>query len=175
MSTATAEPTTAAPESNFPPIPPPTKEHAWLEKFAGEWGSAAEISCTPGQPPMHYTGSESARMLGSYFLIAQGKADSEEMPYASVLTLGYDPGKAKYIGTWVDSMTGHLWKYEGTVNAEGNILSLDTEVGCASGKVTKFKEVTEFKSADHRVFTSSMQGEDGSWRTTVTINYHRKK
>jgi hypothetical protein len=97
------------------------------------------------------------------------------MPFASVLTLGYDPQKQKYIGSWVDSMTSHMWKYEGTVNAAGNILTLDTEMPCGPGKVSKFKEVTEFKSADHRLFTSTMQGEDGEWRVAVRVNYRRKK
>jgi Protein of unknown function (DUF1579) len=43
------------------------------------------------------------------------------------------------------------------------------------GALAKFKKVTEFKSKDHRVFTSSMQGEDGKWAGIVNINYLRKK
>lgn len=31
------------------------------------------------------------------------------------------------------------------------------------GALVKFKEVTEFKSPDHRVFVSSMQDEKGNW------------
>jgi hypothetical protein len=176
MSTSTTEaPTKDETPSGMPPIPPPTKEHQWLEKFVGEWISDVEISCTPGEPPMKYTGTESTRMLGGYFVIAQGKGDSTEMPYASVMTLGYDPEKQKYIGTWVDTMTSHLWKLEGTVNAAGTALTLDTEKPCGPGAVMKFKEATEFKSADHRIFTSSMQQDGGEWRIGVTIHYHRKK
>jgi hypothetical protein len=175
MSTTTEAPKDKA-NAGMPPIPPPTKEHEWLKKFAGEWTSEAEMSCDPTQPPMHYTGTESSRMLGNYFLIAQGKGDSVEMPYASVLTLGYNPEKQKYIGTWVDSMLGYMWQYEGAVNAAGTTLTLDTEGPCGEGgKVTKFKEVTEFKSDDHRIFTSSMLRDDGSWFTIMTINFRRKK
>jgi hypothetical protein len=43
------------------------------------------------------------------------------------------------------------------------------------GTLSKFRDVTEFKSADHRVFTSSMLGEDGKWMTMVKGSSTRKK
>jgi hypothetical protein len=178
MSTATEEPITAENnQSQMPAMPAPVKEHAWLDQFVGEWETEAEISCDPGKPPMKCTGTESARMLGGFWLVAQGQSNMGEMPFANVLTLGYDPQKQKYVGSWIDSMTSYLWKYEGAVNAAGTTLTLDTEGPCPAGpgKLSRFKEVTEFKSKDHRVFTSSIQGEDGKWNTVVTVNFRRKK
>ena len=90
--------------------------------------------------------------------------------------LGYDAEKRKYVGTWVDSMNSYLWKYEGSVDASGKVLTLET-VGPSPLKpgLVRFKEVTEFRSKDHRVFTSSMQNDDGTWVTLVTADYRRKK
>ena len=73
-------------------------------------------------------------------------------------------------------MSSYQWKYEGTTDAAGKILTLETEGPCplAPGKLLKFKEVTEIKSEDHKVFTSSVQGEDGKWTTMVKVDFHRK-
>ena len=155
----------------------PQKEHQWLQQFAGEWESEIEVMMQPGQPPMKAKGSETSRMIGGFWVIAEGKGDMMGMPFTSVLTLGYDSAKKKFIGTWIDSMTSYLWKYEGSVDSTGRILTLETEGPSPMdpGKVMKFKEVTEFKSKDHRVFTSTVLGDDGKWSTILTVHSKRKK
>jgi hypothetical protein len=93
------------------------------------------------------------------------------------LTLGYDPKKKKYVGTWIDSMTNFMWNYEGSVDDTGKILTLNTEgPGFQGGdKLTKFKEVIEIKNKDERTFTSSMQGADGKWTQLMSVKYRRKR
>jgi len=73
-------------------------------------------------------------------------------------------------------MSGFLWKYVGSVDDAGKVLTLESEGPCPMkpGQMSKFKDVTEFKSDGHRVFTSSMQGEDGKWITIMTGSAHRK-
>lgn len=162
----------------MPEMPPPVKEHAWLQKFVGQWDTTAECAMEPGKPPMKGKGTQTARMIGGFWLIEEGAGTMEGMPgtMTNLLTLGYDPQKQKYVGTWIDSMGSHLWTFEGTVDTTGNILTLTTEGPCPMKPgISKFKEVTEFKSNDHRVFTSSMQADDGSWVRIVTVDYHRKK
>jgi hypothetical protein len=156
-------------------MPAPTKEHEWLQQFAGEWDAEVEIAMAPGQPPMKSKGTNRARLLGGFWMLEEGQ--STTMPYSFILTLGYDPEKKKYIGTWADSMTSYLWHYVGSVDTSGKILTLETEgpfPGAPSNQ-TKFREVTEFKSKDHRVFTSSRLGEDGRWTTHMTVNLRRRK
>ncbi len=166
----------ATPTMEMPQMPSPVKEHEWLQKFVGEWESEFEMSCDPGQPPMTTKGTEVTRMIGGFFIIADGRSEMMGAPFDSVLTLGYDPRKQKYVGTWVDSISGYLWLYEGEVDATGKILTLDTEGPGPNNPdgLTKFKEVTEFLSDDHRVFTSSYQGADGSWTKCITVHSRRK-
>jgi hypothetical protein len=161
----------------IPQMPPPAKEHAWLQKFVGNWEAEAEIIMDPAKPPMKSKGTETVRPIGGFWILSEGKSEAMGMKFDHVLTLGYDPEKKKYIGTWFDSMSSYLWKYEGTVDPTGKILTLETEGPCPKepGKISKFKEVTEFKSDDRRVFTSSMLGDDGKWTTFVTVDSRRKK
>lgn len=160
-----------------PQMPKPEKEHAWLQHLTGEWDTEAEMFMEPGKPPLKAQGSESARMVGGFWLLAEAKGEMMGMEFRSVFTLGYDAQKKKYIGTWIDNCTNYLWKYEGTVDSTGKVLTLETEGPCpmSGGKLTKFKEVIEIKDKDHKFFTSSMQGEDGKWTTIVSVNYRRKK
>jgi predicted enzyme related to lactoylglutathione lyase len=129
----------------------------------------------PGKPAIKSKGTESGRMLGGFWLIQDGKGDIMGMPYSSVFTLGYNADKKKFVGTWVDSMQGHLWSYEGSVDSTGKVLTLDTEGPCpfAPGKTSKFKEVIEIKGKDQKAFSSSMLGDDGKWTTFVKVSARR--
>jgi Protein of unknown function (DUF1579) len=41
--------------------------------------------------------------------------------------------------------------------------------------MAKYKDVIEFKSDDHRVLTSHMLADDGTWQPFMTAHYRRKK
>ena len=160
-------------------MPEPTKEHAFLQQFAGEWETEAEMTMAPGQPPEKCRGHESSRLLGGFWVVGEmeGQMPGGMGTMQGLILLGYDTDKQKYVGTWVDSTNGHQWEYEGTVDPSGRILTLETEGPClwkGPGAIARFKEVVEFKSRDHRVFTSSIQNDDGTWTQMVTVNYRRK-
>jgi hypothetical protein len=169
--------TTDIARAQAPQMPPPVKEHQWLQQFVGDWDSEAEIVMEPGKPPMKMKSKDVARMVGGFWVVIEGKGEAMGAPFHSYLTLGYDSDKKKYVGTWIDSMTSILWKYEGTVDAAGKTLTLETEGPCHlnPGKLSKFREITEFKSNDHRVFTSNVLGADGKWTTLITVNSRRSK
>jgi hypothetical protein len=158
-------------------FPKPGPEHEWLQQFVGEWEVEMECSMGPDQPPVKSTGTESVRSIGGFWIVAESKHTMGGTPMTSILSLGYDPAKKKYLGSWIDSCTGYFWKYEGTVDTAANKLTLETEGPSPvnPGTHTKFREVVEFKGKDHKVFTSSLPGEDGNWTTFVTMNYRRTK
>lgn len=156
----------------------PQKEHDWLQKLVGEWTSESECIMAPDQPPEKFTGTDSVRSLGGLWILGEGHGDMPDGDTATMmLTLGYDPQKQRFVGTWIGSMMTNLWVYSGELDAAGNVLTLDTEGPDMSteGKMAKYKDVIEIKSDDHRVLTSHMLGDDGKWNQFVTVNYYRKK
>jgi Protein of unknown function (DUF1579) len=157
--------------------PKPGPEHNWLQQFVGDWETEVECRIEPAKPPMKTKGTESVRSIGGLWIVAEGESAIMDKPMTSILTLGYDFKQKKYVGTWIGSCMTHLWQYEGSVDLAAETLTLKTEGPCpqSPGTVAKFKEVMEVKSKEHRVFTSSMQGQDGKWATIVTIKYQRKK
>ncbi len=161
---------------DFPEMPKPSKEHEWLKQLAGEWDTKAEAKFEGGET-MNCEGTENARMLGGFWLVSQGKANPMGMQMESLMTLGYDEKKGKFVGTWADSMNSHMWKYEGTLDPTGKILTLNTEGPnfMKAGEMTKFKDIIEIKDKDHKLLSSQMQTEDGKWVTFMTGTYTRKK
>jgi len=166
----------AADMADMPVMPKPTMEHQWLQQFVGNWESETQATMTPGEAPVVSKGTEEVEPLGAFWTITEVKSTMMDKPFTGTMTLGYDTDKQKFIGTWVDSMTGKLWEYEGNVDAAGKKLTLETEGACPMhpGKVTRFKEEIELKSPDHKVFTSSMLDDNGQWVTMMVSNAYRK-
>lgn len=155
-------------------MPKPQEQHAWLQRFVGTWDAELEMSMNPASPPSRSRGVDTWRLLGGFWAISEG--ENLDFPFRYLMTLGYDPVKEKYIGTWADTMTSHGWRYEGSVDASGRILTLDTDAPFppGSGKTTKFRDVMEFVTDNHRLYTSSMQLENGEWIKHLTINLRRR-
>jgi hypothetical protein len=154
------------------------KELQWLQQLVGEWTFEGEATMAPGQSPEKFTGSETVRSMGEVWFLAEGQTEmSNYGPATMMMTLGYDPEKERYVGTWIGSMMTHLVVYDGALDADGRTLTLDTEGPpmTTEGTMTKLRDVIEVKSDDHRVLTSHGLGEDGQWHQFMTASYRRKR
>jgi hypothetical protein len=156
----------------------PQPQHQWLQKLVGDWTYEAEATMAPDQPPVKSEGTESVRSLGGLWVLAEGHGEMPACgPATTILTLGYDPQEKRYIGTWIGSMMTHMWVYDGALDETAAVLTLDTEGPsmAGDGKLSRYKDVIEFKSDDHRVLSSHALGADGKWTTFMTAHYRRKK
>ena len=156
----------------------PQKEHAWLQKFVGEWTFEGECVMGPGQPPMKSTGTERVRSLGGLWVMGEGQGEMPGGgPMTSIITLGYDPHQQRFVGTFVASVMPNLWAYDGALDAAGKVLTLDTEGPSSSGdgSMAKYQDIIELRSDDHRVLRSQMLGDDGQWREFMTAHYRRAR
>jgi hypothetical protein len=160
-----------------PAMPKPTPEHGWLQKFTGVWKTESKGTMGPDQPPMQCSGTMTSRKLGEFWIVNEMKGEISGDPMTAIQTIGYDESKKKYVGTWVDSMTAFMWDYEGSVDSSGNVLTLDADGPSflGDGKLTKFQDIYEFKSADEIKITSRMLGQDGKWLTFMSGTAKRVK
>jgi hypothetical protein len=161
----------------------PQEQHRWLQKLVGEWTYEHESGCEPGKPPEKFVGTDSVRTLGDVWVLCEGKGN---MPGGgtgtTLMTLGYDPVRKRFVGTFIGSMMTHMWIYDGQLDAAGKVLTLDTEGPSftpdgklVEGKMAKYQDIIEFKSDDYRTLTARTQSADGQWQTFMTAHYRRKK
>ena len=152
------------------------EHHRWLQKLVGAWTFAGEATTGPGRPLETFTGREHVRSLGDLWVLAEGEGETPDGGIErSVMTLGYDTQKARYVGTWIGSMMTHLWVYDGALDAAGRVLTLEAEGPSMAGDGTMatYRDVIEFKDDDHRVLTAHVLGDDGTWQQFMTSNYRR--
>jgi hypothetical protein len=151
----------------------PEKEHEWLEKFLGDWTFETEAqSAHPASK-----GTERVRSIGGIWVVAEGQGPMPDgTPATTIMTLGYDTQRKRYVGTWLGSMMTYLWPYEGQVDSTGRILTLDS-VGPSmegDGTTAPYQDVFEFKDDNTRVLTARTKGKDGTWKPVMTAVYRRK-
>jgi hypothetical protein len=154
----------------------PQRQHHWLSKFLGEWTTESEAA-EPGKPAETLRGTESVRSLGGLWILADGQGAMPGGGSATMqMTLGYDPQKQRFVGTWVGSMMTNLWVYTGSLDPSERVLTLEAEGPdmAGTGKMAKYRDVIEFKSDDHRTLSSYALGDDGAWHQFMTAHYRRK-
>ncbi len=158
----------------------PQAEHQWLQQLVGEWTTEARMTMAP-EPGEACRGTESVRSLGGLWFLAEGRGEMPGGGTATMLmTLGYDPARKRYVGTWIGSMMTHMWLYDGELDASGTVLTLNSEgpdmsPGAPPGKLAKYKDVIEIKAPDHRTLTSHCLSDDGKWQQFMSANYRRTK
>jgi hypothetical protein len=153
------------------------REHRWLQQLVGEWTYEGEASMGPDQPVQKWHGSESVRTVGDVWVLCEGQGEMPgEGTGTTLMTLGYDPQKQRYVGTFIGSMMTYLWVYEGSLDSAEKALTLHAEgPSCAGdGTTAKYRDVIEMVNEEHRTLTSHMLGADGAWTKFMTAHYFRK-
>jgi len=163
-------------QEGCPGLPEPQKEHAWLQQLVGEWTYEHECQMGPGQPTMKATGTESVRSVGGLWVVGEGTgATPGGSPATMLITLGFDAQKGRFVGTFIGSMMTNLWIYDGGLDADERVLTLEADGPNFTdpGTTAKYRDVVEIVSPDHRLLKSSVLGDDGEWHEFMTAHYRR--
>ena len=147
------------------------KEHAFLERMVGDW-DVTSSDMTNGRPWV-----ETVRSLHGIWFVAEGNGEVFDGRQATtVLTLGFDPAKDRYVGSWIGSMMDYMWVYEGEVEPDGKALSLyTTGPDFEAGGMADYREQIALLDDDVRTFTSSVKQPDGSWKQFMEARYERRR
>lgn len=156
--------------------PESQREHRWLEKLVGAWTIEMECVMGPDQPPSRSQGTEIVRSLGGLWTVGESDGPTPDGgTMKSIMTLGYDPARGRFVGTFIASVMTHLWIYNGALDADERVLTLDAEGPSFTGEGTaKYQDIIEFLEDDHRVMRSQLLGDDGTWTQFMTAHYRRK-
>lgn len=168
---------TAAPAQDMPEPARPGAQHVWLRQLVGEWSVVSEGSMGEDQPPFRLEFTEKVRALGELWVVAESTATFGDTPFTSMMTLGFDPARGTFVGTWIDTMQTHLWSYVGELDEARRVLTL--EAGGPSWEDPKrmalYRDVLELVDADKKVLRSSVKNEDGTWTEFMKAEYRRVK
>lgn len=154
------------------------KQHHWLKRFVGEWEYQGQCVMEPGAAPLTFKGAERVRAIGDLWVVGESTGEMPGgAPATMILTLGFDPKKGRFVGTWIGSMATHLWTYDGHLDGEERVLTLETQGHSMTNpeQMTSYKDITEWKSNDHRAFRSVMLGDNGEWKELVSMDFRRAK
>ncbi len=157
-------------------VPEPTPEHEWLLQLVGDWNIESECIMGPDQPPSKTTGRQATRSLGSLWTLGEMEsADPAGQLFLSVTTLGFDPAKRRFVGSFVSECMTHLWPYDGQLDAARKVLTLESEGPSFAddGTTAKYHDIIEIVDQDHYLLTSRFQNPDGSWTQFMTAKYTR--
>ena len=156
----------------------PSPQYLWLGRLIGNWTYSHDTPQTDDARMRKVEGTETFRAIGALWV--QGEAvgplpDGSGMS-VSITTLGWDPSRDRFVGTWVSSTMPSLWVYEGELDAGGQRLALYSEGPAMDGTagLVPYMDVIEFVDDNHRTLTGHTKGPDGRWTAFTTVEYRRQ-
>ncbi len=101
--------------------------------------------------------------------------ETEGEPMKSLITLGFDPLRGKFVGTFIASCMSFHWLYEGTLDDQRRILTLETSGPSFAndGSMSKYQDVIEWVDENTYLFWSRYQLGDGSWNRFMNGKHTR--
>jgi len=154
----------------------PTREHAWLKQLVGEWAFEGRSDMGDAEPERAYAGTETVERLGDFWVVCHMRAEHPDGRVdRSTMTLGYDPRRARFVGTFISDSMSHQWLYEGTLDEAGRVLTLGSEgPGMEPGQaLADYRDSIVLDGSDRRLLTSAVANAEGGWDEFMVLRYRR--
>ncbi len=139
--------------SEQPAFATPSQEHASLKELVGTWNVECTYFMDPSQPPMTCEATDTAEMIGEFWIQSTFESNMFGMPFRGVATLGYNAITEEWVSTWVDSLNPYLFHFTGKHNAESQVLEMSGKGPNPMGSgLCDYRTVEKRISADERHF-----------------------
>jgi hypothetical protein len=153
-------------------------EPTWLRQLIGEWTYSFSAGESSGHPGETAEGTESIRAIGDTWIVAENKGNgSDGSTSHSVMTLGYEPSKARFTGAIAGTMAPVLFIFEGCLGEDSKSLLLETEgPAITEGRATdKYRDVIRLLDENTRELIAEVLDGKGQWREFMRTRYQRMK
>lgn len=157
-------------------LPEPTAQHLWLHQLLGVWDAVSECQMGPDQPPMKSSMVTTMRKIGELWIVGEMVGDTPGgTPAISIISLGFDPTKNRFVGTFISSVMTHLWPYEGTLDDANQLLTLDSlGPGFTGALEAKYQDTIEIFSPEHFQMRSQTLTESGQWNQFMVADFRKR-
>jgi hypothetical protein len=149
-----------------------------MAKNVGTWDATIKSwTQGPQSEPTVSKGVEIAKLMpGGLWVLTEFEGKIGDMDFHGHGQSGYAPGKQKYIGTWIDSVSPTIMIMEGDFDLQTKTLTMTSKGMGPNGKPYDAKMVEVHKDNDCRVFTLSMKSDEtgGEFARIMEITYVRR-
>jgi len=153
--------------------PQPTQEHRLLTKDVGDWDAALTFSGPMGD--MQMTGKESVSMYGPFFQVSEFAGAFMGQEFFGRATMGYDPVREKWVGTWTDSSSPWMQVMYGDYDAATKSLTLLYDGVNAELQLQPGKTVLTWTGPDTRTYDAYWLDDEGNATRHMHIDYTRAR
>lgn len=155
-------------------MPTPSPEMDFLKKDVGAWDCTVKFWEDPNAAPLIDKATETNRMLGGFWLLADFQGKVGGLEFAGHGTYGYDAEKKQYVGTWMDSLTPFAMQMTGKVDKATETITYTGQGPGMDGKLRTHTLATCYKDGK-RVMTMHVESEDGTKNKVMEITYTKKE
>jgi hypothetical protein len=158
-----------------------TPEHKALADDVGVWDAEMFVYVPDSKEPVAAGNGVETRTLlsGGLWIVSEFKGDFAAMPYEGRGQNGYDPIKAKYVSSWIDSASSRMLVQEGTYDAKTKTVTmLGDGDKLETGAPATLKTTIHKPDAENRVLSLSIKpkdGKDSEYVKFLEIRYKKRK
>ncbi len=152
----------------------PQSEHAWYNSLLGNWEFEHECVSGPDLPPTKSRGKLKATSMGGLWFLLDCSGDAPDgTPWTSQFTLGFDPARGKFVGTFIASMMTHSGSTKENSNQTAEHSSWTLKARDSMARVRLISDCFEVVNQDHWILRSRIKGDDGQWIPFMEGHHHR--